>query len=68
MQSLYIMLIKLKAATMSRQCGNAELNWRFETWRKQQVKVQARLLQTYNYESFFDEDVGNINENEYDQG
>ncbi|MCJ1268571.1 hypothetical protein MMC22_008459, partial [Lobaria immixta] len=59
---------------MSRQCGNAELEWRYETWRKQENKEVIRLHRTYNYElhdlhDLHDEgELGNINENEYDGG
>ena len=53
---------------MSRRCGNAELEWRFNTWEKQANKEMIRLNRTYNYEGYDSGELGNIDEDEYDGG
>lgn len=67
-QAHYVILIKLKAATMSRPCGDAELDWRFDTWLKQYRKELIRLVRAYHYRANINGELGNIDENEYDEG
>lgn len=67
-QAFYVKLIKLKAATMSRRCGRAELEWRYDTWKKQLSKELVRIQRSYHYDPVADEDLGNIDEDEYDEG
>ena len=67
-QAHYVILIKLKAATMSRPCGHAELDWRYDTWLKQYKKELIRLVRAYHYLGYDNGELGNIDENEYDEG
>lgn len=70
-QAFIVKLIRLKAATMTRPCGDAELAWRFRTWLKQASKEYIRTLLTHGYRPDDDgdyESAGNMNEDEIDQG
>lgn len=62
------MLIRLKEATRNPSISDAELNWRFRTWRTQSVKEAYRLTRTSGYEVAHLEAVGNIDEDEFDAG
>lgn len=67
-QAFYVKLIKVKAATMSRRCGRAELEWRYDTWKKQLSKELVRIQRSYHYDPVVNGDLGNIDEDEYDEG
>lgn len=67
-QAFYVMLIRLKAATMNPSISDAELNWRFRTWRIQSVKETYRLTWALGYDVANVEAVGNVNEDEVDVG
>ena len=65
-QALYVMLIRLKAATIAQRCGEAELAWRYETWRKQSSKELLRIVRQYNYVAADAEEIRDLYEDEYD--
>ncbi|MCJ1266627.1 hypothetical protein MMC22_006512 [Lobaria immixta] len=67
-QALYVMLIRLKAATIAQRCGEAELAWRYETWRKQSSKELLRIVRQYNYVAADAEEISDLYEDEYDAG
>ena len=70
-QAFIVKLIRLKAATMTRPCGDAELAWRFRTWLKQASKEYIRTLLTHGYRPDDDGDyefAGNMSEDEFDRG
>lgn len=62
------MLIRLKAATIAQRCGEVELAWRYETWRKQSSKELLRIVRQYNYVAADAEDIRDLYEDEYDAG
>lgn len=64
------MLIRLKAATMSPSTSDAELRWRFQTWRRQYLKEIWRMAVTCGYTPVLPsgETAGNIDEDEVDAG
>lgn len=66
-QAFYVMLIRLKAATMDRSLSDAELDWRFRTWRTQSVRERHRLIRECGHETN-EEAVGNTDEDEIDEG
>lgn len=78
-QALYVMLIKLKAATMDRSqpISDAEMDWRYRDpeldfryriWRTQWAKEASRLTRSCGYEANDEEVVANVDEDEFDAG
>ncbi|MCJ1465254.1 hypothetical protein MMC07_003870 [Pseudocyphellaria aurata] len=65
-QALFVMLIKLKAATMVGSHSDEELGWRFRTWRTQYHKELVRMYRTYGYEPEGIEIPANVAEDEFD--
>lgn len=68
-QAFYVKLIRLKAATIGRSHSDAELDWRFETWKKQANKELYRMILTCGHPVNHHEFAGvNIEEDEVDEG
>ncbi|MCJ1464091.1 hypothetical protein MMC07_002703 [Pseudocyphellaria aurata] len=67
-QALLIMLIQLKAATMTRpNTSDEELRWKFRTWRTKCQKEIIRTFRLYGYDAADGEFVPqNPNEDEFD--
>ncbi|MCJ1466084.1 hypothetical protein MMC07_004703 [Pseudocyphellaria aurata] len=65
-QALFVMLIKLKAATMTGNHSDEELGWRFRTWRTQYRKEVTRMYRTYGYEPDGFDIPRNVAEDEFD--
>ncbi|MCJ1461976.1 hypothetical protein MMC07_000576 [Pseudocyphellaria aurata] len=65
-QAFFVMLIKVKAATMIGSHSDEELGWRFRTWRTQYHKELTRMFRTYNYEPQGVEIPPNVAEDEFD--
>lgn len=66
-QAFYVMLIRLKAATMDRSLSDAELDWRYRTWRDQSIRERHRLIRACGHETN-EEAVRNTDEDENDEG
>lgn len=65
-QAFYVMLIKLKAATVAQSSGTAELEWRYRTWKVQYAKELLRLALSCGYPVPDASLAGNVNEDELD--